>query len=132
MKRFWLCGMEGSSVRLDQQGAVTLLEALGQELRLEIWRLIATNGPEGITAGRIAEQLSIAPSSLSFHLQHLRQAGLVTGRRSSRYVVYAAAHAPLQGLVTFLAECGRTRGQPMVTRPPACDDSESKPAQPEL
>lgn len=92
---------------LDQRRAATLLGALGQELRLEVWRLVAAAGPEGVAAGRIAKRLAIAPSSLSFHLHTLRNAGLVIGRRRSRSMVYAATSAPLKGLVNFLADYGR-------------------------
>ncbi|MDQ2803310.1 MAG: helix-turn-helix domain-containing protein [Pseudomonadota bacterium] len=93
-------------MRLDQRRAITVIEALGQGLRLDIWRLLAAAGPEGVTAGRLAERLEIPPSSLSFPLQTLRHAGLVTGRRSSRSIIYAAAYAPLEALVCFLASYG--------------------------
>src|SRR6266403_1973516 len=70
---------------MDQKHAIAALGALAQETRLELFRLLVTCGPEGMPAGRIGERLSVPPSSLSFHLQQLAHAGLITQRRSSRH-----------------------------------------------
>jgi len=64
--------------------AVMALSALGQETRLALFRLLVERGPDGLPAGVIAERLGIPPSSLTFHLQHLHRAGLVTQRRLHR------------------------------------------------
>jgi DNA-binding transcriptional ArsR family regulator len=58
--------------------------ALAQETRLELFRLLVTCGPAGLPAGVIAEKLGVMRSSLSFHLQQLVHAGLITRRRLSR------------------------------------------------
>ncbi len=77
---------------MDQKHAIAALGALAQETRLELFRLLVTCGPEGMPAGRIGERLSVPPSSLSFHLQQLAHAGLITQRRSSRQLIYSAEY----------------------------------------
>src|SRR5579863_8716790 len=88
--------------------AVMALGALGQETRLALFRLLVQRGPDGLPAGVIAEKLGIPPSSLTFHLQQLAHAGLVTQRRVSRQLFYAADFAAMNGLVAYLTEncCG--------------------------
>jgi DNA-binding transcriptional ArsR family regulator len=64
---------------------------------------------QGLAASAIAETLGIAPSSLSFHLQELVHAGLITQRRLSRSLIYSAEYAAMNQLVAYLTEncCGR-------------------------
>jgi ArsR family transcriptional regulator len=94
---------------------VDALGALAHETRLEAYRLLVQRGPQGVPAGEIAERLKIAPSSLTFHLQHLRRAGLVTQRRASRQVIYAADIACMNALVGYLTEncCGQETCAPV-------------------
>src|SRR5580700_10354102 len=89
--------------------AVDALAALAHESRLAIYRLLVERGPDGLAAGAIAEHLGIAPSSLTFHLQHLLRAGLIDQRRVSRQLIYAADFARVNALVGFLTEncCGQ-------------------------
>jgi ArsR family transcriptional regulator len=89
--------------------AVMALSALGQETRLALFRLLVERGPDGLPAGVIAERLGVPPSSLTFHLQHLHRAGLVTQRRLHRQLIYAADYAAMNGLVLYLTDncCGR-------------------------
>jgi DNA-binding transcriptional ArsR family regulator len=88
--------------------AVEALGALAHEHRLAIYRLLVERGPDGLAAGMIAERLGIAPSSLTFHLQHLQRAGLIVQRRLSRQLIYAADFERMNALVGFLTEncCG--------------------------
>jgi ArsR family transcriptional regulator, arsenate/arsenite/antimonite-responsive transcriptional repressor len=88
--------------------AVDALGALAHEHRLAIYRLLVETGPDGLAAGVIAERLGIAPSSLTFHLQHLQRAGLIDQKRASRQLIYAADFARMNALVGFLTEncCG--------------------------
>ena len=60
-------------------------------------------------ASDVAEQLGIVPSSLTFHLQHLQRAGLITQRRQARQIIYAADYAAMRELLAFLTRncCGR-------------------------
>jgi ArsR family transcriptional regulator len=90
------------------------LGALGQETRLALFRLLVERGPDGLPAGVIAERLGIPPSSLTFHLQHLHRAGLVTQRRLHRQLIYAADYAAMNGLLLYLTDncCGRGSAAP--------------------
>jgi ArsR family transcriptional regulator, arsenate/arsenite/antimonite-responsive transcriptional repressor len=94
---------------MDNGQAVHALAALAHDTRLALFRMLVERGPEGLSAGVIAERLGIPPSSLTFHVQHLHRAGLVTQRRLSRQLIYAADFSAMNGLVGFLTEncCGR-------------------------
>ena len=94
---------------MDQKRAIAALGALAQETRLELFRLLVTRGPEGLPAGVIAERLGVLPSSLSFHLQQLVHAGLITQRRLSRQLIYSAEYGAMNALLAYLTEncCGR-------------------------
>ena len=89
--------------------AIESLGALAHENRLAIFRMLVERGPDGLSAGIIAEQLGMPPSSLTFHVQHLHRAGLVTQRRVSRQLIYAADFDSMNGLIAFLTEncCGK-------------------------
>ena len=94
---------------MDQKRAIAALGALAQETRLELFRLLVTCGPQGLPAGVIAERLGVLPSSLSFHLQQLVHAGLITQRRLSRQLIYSAEYGAMNSLLAYLTEncCGR-------------------------
>ena len=94
---------------MDEHRAVLALGALVQETRLALYRLLVAEGPLGLPAGAIAERLGVAPSSLSFHLQQLLHAGLVTQRRAGRQLIYAAEYETMNALLAYLTEncCGR-------------------------
>jgi DNA-binding transcriptional ArsR family regulator len=91
--------------------AVASLAALAHDHRLSAYRMLVEAGPDGLHAGAIAARLRIPPSSLTFHLQHLHRAGLVTQERCSRQIIYAADFAVMNELVGYLTEncCGRSR-----------------------
>ncbi len=87
---------------------VRVLSALAQETRLAVFRLLVQAGPGGVPAGQIAEQLGIAPSSLSFHMKELVHAELVTVLPQGRFMIYSANYSAMNGLLAFLTEncCG--------------------------
>ncbi|HZS84320.1 MAG TPA: metalloregulator ArsR/SmtB family transcription factor [Stellaceae bacterium] len=93
---------------MNSTAAVAALGALAHETRLAIYRMLVERGPDGLSAGTIAGRLGIPPSSLTFHVQHLHRAGLVTQRRVGRQLIYAADFAAMNGLLRFLTEncCG--------------------------
>lgn len=93
---------------MDEAQALAALAALSQVTRLRLYRLLVTSGPAGLSAGNIAERLGVIPSSLSFHLQHLVQARLITQRRAGRLMVYAAAFDTMEALLAYLTENCRT------------------------
>jgi len=93
---------------MDQTGAIAALSALAQENRIDVFRLLVAAGTEGMSAGAIAEKLGIPSPTLSFHLAQLKHAGLVTCRRESRSLIYAANYPTMNGLIGYLTEncCG--------------------------
>ena len=93
---------------METRQAITALGALAQESRLAVFRLLVRTGPQGMAASKIAEQVGIAPSSLSFHLKELSIAGLVSARQEGRFVIYAANFGAMNDLVGFLTDncCG--------------------------
>jgi DNA-binding transcriptional ArsR family regulator len=83
---------------------VEALGALAHEHRLAIFKLLVERGPEGLSAGAIADRVGLVPSSLTFHLQNLQKAGLITQRRESRHLFYSADFAAMNELVGYLTE----------------------------
>jgi ArsR family transcriptional regulator len=106
---------------MDTIQAVTALSALAHDTRLALFRMLVECGPDGLAAGVIAERLGIAPSSLTFHVQHLHRAGLLTQRRVARQIIYAADYAAMNGLIGYLTEncCGRGATTPACCPEPA-------------
>jgi ArsR family transcriptional regulator len=106
---------------MDGRRAVQALSALGHETRLALFRMLVERGPDGLSAGVIAERLGVPPSSLTFHLQHLHRSGLVTQRRLSRQLIYAADFAAMNALLGYLTAncCGR--GEAVQTCAPVCN-----------
>ena len=83
-----------------------MFAAMGAEPRLRIMRLLLTAHPRGLVVGDIQEELSIPASTLSHHLEKLRNEGLVRVRRDGTFLWYTANTEALQQLLSFLyAEC---------------------------
>ncbi len=93
---------------MEQSDAVAALAALAQDNRLGVYRLLVQAGPDGLSAGAIAETLELAPNTLTFHFDRLRAAGLVTVRRDGRSMIYAARFETMNALVAYLTDncCG--------------------------
>jgi ArsR family transcriptional regulator len=89
---------------MDQTRAIAALGALAQETRLELFRLLVATGPEGLPAGVIADRLGVLPSSLTFHLNQLHHAGLISQRRQSRQLIYSAEYDAMNALLAYLSE----------------------------
>lgn len=96
---------------------IRALGALAQEHRLATFRLLVQAGAEGMAAGALAEALALPASSMSFHLAQLSHAGLVTQRRQSRSIIYAADYAAMGALMGYLTEncCGGASCTPAGT-----------------
>ena len=67
-------------------------------------RVLVEHAPEGLCAGEIAERLSLAAPTLSFHLKELSQAGLIASRQDGRFIWYRADLSAMNGLVGYLTE----------------------------
>lgn len=95
---------------MEMTRAVAGLAALGNETRLRVFRLLVRAGPDGMAAGRVAERLGVPKPTLSFHLRHLEQAGLVQGRRRGRCLRYSVHGGTTRQLLGYLgADCCQAR-----------------------
>jgi len=89
-----------------------MLAALGTEARLRIVRLLLSAHPDGLVVGEIQDELDIPASTLSHHLEKLKNEDLVTVQRESQFLRYRANAAVLKEMLGFLyAECC-TRSKP--------------------
>jgi DNA-binding transcriptional ArsR family regulator len=83
-----------------------MLSAMGTEPRLRIMRLLLSAHPEGMVVGEIGEELEIPNSTLSHHLEKLKNEDLVSVEREGTFLRYRANTEGLQELLGFLyAEC---------------------------
>jgi len=83
-----------------------MFSAMGTEARLRIMQLLLSAHPEGLVVGEIQEELDIPNSTLSHHLDKLRNEDLVNVQRESTFLRYTANTGTLQELLQFLyAEC---------------------------
>lgn len=125
---------------MHQAQALDALSALANETRLQIVRLLVEHGPargcgaraaaktapqdmaaapaeaapEGMPAGEIARAVAVSASRLSFHLNALEQAGLISAERRGRQVLYSVDRAAMGGLIHYLLnDC--CRGDPQVS-----------------
>jgi ArsR family transcriptional regulator len=89
---------------MKKPDALAALAALAQDNRLDVFRLLVEAGPQGLPAGSVANALKLAPNTLTFHFDRLRDAGLVTVRREGRSMIYAARFDIMKGLIAYLTE----------------------------
>ena len=83
-----------------------MLAAMGAEPRLRIMRLLLSAHPDGMVVGDIQSELDIPASTLSHHLEKLKNEDLVAVRREGTYLWYRANTETLQELLGFLySEC---------------------------
>ena len=83
-----------------------MLSAMGTEPRLRIMRLLLSAHPDGLVVGEIGHELGIPSSTLSHHLEKLKNEDLVTVRREGTFLWYSANTEALEELLGFLyAEC---------------------------
>ena len=91
-----------SSQVTGSERALSGLAALGQPTRLEIFRLLIRHEPDGLQAKAISEAVNMAHNTLSTHLAILARAGLVTGERQGRLIIYRANIQGIRSLISFL------------------------------
>lgn len=101
---------------MEISSVIESFSALAQETRLEVYRLLVRQEPEGLAAGEIARQLSVPPATMSAHLAVLSRAGLVVSRREGRLIIYRANLNHMQETIRFLvSDC--CAGHPDVCGP---------------
>jgi ArsR family transcriptional regulator, arsenate/arsenite/antimonite-responsive transcriptional repressor len=89
---------------MDISKALGAFDALSQETRLRVFRLLAEYGEEGAPAGALSKAMDIPHNTLSFHLSHMSNAGLVLARRQGRSVIYSANFTFFVEIVRFMIE----------------------------
>jgi len=83
-----------------------MLSAMGTEPRLRIMQLLLSAHPDGLVVGDIQEELDIPNSTISHHLEKLKNEDLVRVQRESTFLRYSANSEALQELLSFLySEC---------------------------
>ena len=101
---------------METELAILALAALAQSTRLDVFRLLVKQEPDGLAAGEIAKALAVPQNTMSAHLSVLSRARLVTARRNSRSIVYRADLNRFQGVMTFLVnDC--CDGRPEICTP---------------
>ncbi len=89
---------------MDIEKAVIAFDALSQETRLKAFRLLVEHGTAGAPAGVLSEKLGVPANTLSFHLSHMSNAGLVLSRREGRSIIYSANFEFFSGLIRYMVE----------------------------
>ena len=101
---------------MNKPKALAAFQALSQDTRLDVFRLLMRSGPDGMAAGDIAQICGVRQNTMSSHLSLLAQAGLIASTRDGRTIRYHADLTGIQGLLAFLMEacCG---GNPELCQP---------------
>lgn len=91
---------------MESKQAGKIFEALSSEVRLELFRLLVKNAPDGLVAGEIARHLDLPSTNLSFHLKALAHSGLAEAEREGRFMRYKANIPLMLEIIAYLtAEC---------------------------
>ena len=115
---------------MDDLETIAAFAALAQTTRLDTFRLLVAREPDGVPAGELARLMAVPQNTMSAHLSILARAGLVSGERRSRSIIYRANLDRLRDLMLFLVKdcCG---GNPDVCAPliadltPCCPSKEA-------
>ena len=89
---------------MESDSAISALSALAQATRLDVFRLLVRQEPDGMAAGDVARQLDVPQNTMSAHLGILARAGLVRSERRSRSIIYRADLDGLRALTVFLVK----------------------------
>ena len=101
---------------MDTESALAALSAISQPTRLDVFRLLVKQEPDGLPAGEIARRLNVPHNTMSTHLGILTRAGLITVERHSRSMIYRVELDAVRTLVLFLLrDC--CNGQPELCAP---------------
>ena len=89
---------------MDIQQATILFDALSQETRLGAFRLLVKAGPDGLAAGILSASLGTPHNTMSFHLNHLSNAGIISSRKNGRSIIYTANFDVTRDLIGFMVK----------------------------
>jgi ArsR family transcriptional regulator, arsenate/arsenite/antimonite-responsive transcriptional repressor len=113
---------------MKKSDAVAALAAIAQDNRLDVFRLLVEAGQDGMQAGSVSRALKLAPNTLTFHFDRLRDAGLVTVRRQGRSMIYAARFDTMNALLAYLTENCCQRAQEACGPSAVCKPAQGKRA----
>jgi len=101
---------------MDKKSSLTALAALGQETRLDAFRLLVKLAPDGLPAGEIASRLGVVQNTMSAHLAVLARSGLICANRKGRIIEYAVDYGAVREFLAFLMQdC--CQGEPEICSP---------------
>lgn len=89
---------------MEINNATMIFDALSQETRLKAFRLLVEAGSDGLAAGAISEALGTPHNTLSFHLSHLTNAGIIRSQKQGRSIIYFAHFDVMQDLIGFMVK----------------------------
>lgn len=89
---------------MEKMNVISALDALAQETRLDIFRLLIEKGPNGLMVGAIGQELALPNATLSFHLDKLRHSGLIQSEKRGRAIIYRANYEVFVGAIQYLTE----------------------------
>ncbi len=89
---------------MDIKKAIIVFDTLSQETRLRAFRLLVQAGPDGLAAGVLSEELGTPHNTMSFHLSHLSNAGIISSRKEGRSVIYSANFDVTRDLIAFMVK----------------------------
>ena len=105
---------------MDENQILVALAALSQSTRLQTFRLLVAREPEGVPAGELARLIGVPQNTMSAHLSTLAHAGLVSGERRSRSIIYRADLGRFRQVILFLLnDC--CAGRPEICAPLIAD-----------
>lgn len=111
---------------MDEHQTIAALAALAQPTRLRTFRLLVEREPEGVPAGELARLVDVPQNTMSAHLATLSQAGLISGERQSRSIIYRVDLDRFRAVMVYLLQdcCGGNASlcTPLITDlTPCCD-----------
>ncbi len=114
---------------MNKRDALRGLSALAQESRLDVFRLLVREGQAGLPAGEIAQRIGVPHNTLSTHLALLTSAGLLSGERQGRQIVYRVESAGVRRLMSFLLQdCCQGRAELCAPLPESPSAGDAGPA----
>ena len=94
--------LEDISMKLEL--AASQLESLGSPVRLKIYRALVRAGDDGLTCGTLQAKVGVAASTLSHHIRHLKQTGLISQERQATTLICRANYPAMSALVGYLVD----------------------------
>lgn len=89
---------------MKKTDAVRALAALAHETRVDVFKLLVTAGSAGVSVGDVGKKLGIPPTTMSFHIAQLANAGLVTQQRDGKMVRLFVDFNEMNRLLGYLTE----------------------------